>query len=56
MNSLTLSAINWMHRTDIQELLEKHGYAVYENETTEDLREVLIEEINNGEILESEVI
>lgn len=42
--------INWMERSEIQALLESAGFAVYDNESDEDLREALYQAVEAGDI------
>jgi len=47
--------INWLHRRQIENLLECHGFACYDSESTDDLREALRECVMDGEIEETEL-
>lgn len=49
------TTINWLNRYTIQTLLEAHGMAVYDDESTDLLRETLREDVLSGEIGEWEV-
>lgn len=42
--------INWLDRSEIQELLEGAGFAVYDTESDEDLKEALFEAVESGDI------
>lgn len=46
------TAINWLSRNRIQELLEGAGFAVYDSESTDDLRETLRDSVESGDIPE----
>lgn len=35
------TAINWLSRAEIQGILESNGFAVYDSDSTDDLREAL---------------
>lgn len=43
-------AINCMSRTDLQQLLEAYGFAVYDSEDTDDLREAVRVNLADGTI------
>jgi len=45
------TAINWLERAKIQELLEGNGMAVYDSESTDDLKATLIQCVEDGEII-----
>jgi hypothetical protein len=49
METLT-ELINWLSREEIQEILEAYGFAVYDDEAIEDLREALRVNIEDGTI------
>ena len=49
------SRLNWLDRAEIQEILERWGFAVYDSESTDDLREALQENIEDGTIPEEEI-
>ncbi len=42
--------INWMTRYQIQEVLENHGFAVYDDESTDALKYALFLEYEEGGI------
>lgn len=42
--------INWLDRSKIQALLEGNGMAVYDSESTDDLRDTLRECVADGDI------
>lgn len=45
--------INWLERNRIKEILESHGgFAVYDNEDMEDLKDILQSAIEDGDISE----
>lgn len=44
------TAINWLDRSKVQELLEGNGMAVYDSESTDDLRDTLRECVASGDI------
>lgn len=46
------TAINWLPRSRIQELLEEAGFGVYDSESTDDLRETLRQSVEDGDIPE----
>ena len=46
----TLVAINWLDRSQLQALLESAGFAVYDSEPTDDLREAVRQAIIDGDI------
>lgn len=43
-------AINWLDREKIVEILESYGFACYDKETTDELRDALRENIADGTI------
>ena len=43
-------AINWLDHSEIVNILESYGFACYDNESTDDLREALRENIADGTI------
>lgn len=45
--------INWLDRSEIVEILESYGFAVYDSESTDDLREALRANVDDGTISES---
>lgn len=45
-------ALNWCSRAKLQDILERHGFAVYDSETTEELREAVKVNIEDGTIAE----
>ena len=45
--------INWLERHQIQSILQEYGFAVYDSENTDDLRETLRENIQDGTISKS---
>jgi len=47
--------VNWLGREKMVEILERHGFAVYDHEPTEDLKEALVQEIEAGGIDFSEL-
>lgn len=48
--------INWLTRYELEEIIESRGYAVYDHETTDELRDHVISMVSCGEILESELV
>ena len=44
------TAINWLDRERIVELLERNGMACYDTESTDNLRETLRECVEDGDI------
>jgi len=46
-------AVNWMDRDDMQSLLENYGFAVYDDESTQDLRNAIAANVGDGTIPES---
>lgn len=42
--------VNWLDRADIQKYLESAGFAVYDKESDDELREALVEAIRSGDI------
>jgi len=50
MSQSTLTAINWMDRSEIVTILEGYGFAVYDDESEADLRAALISNIEDGSI------
>ncbi|WP_305906292.1 hypothetical protein Q9L42_020825 (plasmid) [Methylomarinum sp. Ch1-1] len=44
------TAINWLDRDDIVDILESHGFACYDKESTDELREALRANIEDGTI------
>lgn len=55
MNQEIHKAINWLDRSDIETLLETHGFAVYDTESTDELRESLRENVMDGTIPASDI-
>ncbi len=49
------TAINNMDRTQIQALLEAYGFAVYDKEATEDLREEVRSNVVEGTIAKEDI-
>lgn len=49
------SAINWLDREDIVAILEEHGFACYDSESTDELREALRSNVEDGTVAESSV-
>jgi len=45
--------LNWKDRDEIQQILEDYGFAVYESESTDEIRSALWDNINDGTIPES---
>lgn len=56
MNSLTLNTISWLHRNDIEDILVSKGHIIQTTDNDEKLKELLIGDIESGEILESELL
>lgn len=52
MKQAVHTAINWLSRNQIQELLEGAGFAVYDYTSTDDLRDTLRECVESGDIPE----
>ena len=50
MRQETHTAINWLSRDEIVEYLESAGFACYDTESTDDLREALRLEVTEGEL------
>lgn len=50
------TAINWLSRQQIVELLEGNGMACYESESIEDLREALKQCVEDGDISVDSII
>ena len=48
-------AINWLDRNDIQDILERYGFAVNDDESTDDLRDALRSNVEDGTIDINEV-
>lgn len=44
------SRLNWLDRSEVQRLLEDAGFAVYDHEDTDDLRDALDQSIRCGDI------
>lgn len=44
------TTINWLDREDIVRILESYGFACYDSETTDDLREALRINVMDGTI------
>ena len=42
--------VNWMDRQEIQNILESHGFAVYDRDTDDELRECLVRNVDDGTI------
>lgn len=42
--------INWMEREEIVRVLENYGFCCYESETTDELREALFVNVEDGTI------
>lgn len=47
------TAINWMDRSQITKILEDYGFAVYDSESTDELREALRNNVVDGTISKS---
>lgn len=47
---LTRDRLNWLNRADVETLLEDVGIACYENETTDELRDAVAANIEDGTI------
>ena len=47
--------LNWIERNDLQTILERHGFAVYDSEDVDDLRDAVESNINDGTIPENEL-
>lgn len=47
--------INWLSRDTIQVILERNGFAVYDSESIDMLREALYENIEDGTISKEEL-
>lgn len=47
--------INWLSRQEIVNLLEGAGFACYDSESTDNLREALRSSIKDGDILEEDI-
>ncbi len=52
MSECTQSAISWMDRSEICRILEGFCFACYDDESTETLRQALIENVKDGTIPE----
>lgn len=51
-----VTAVNWLDRENIIDILENYGgYMCYDNEPTDELRQVLIDDIING-LIDSSVL
>lgn len=50
------TAINWLSRQQIVDLLEGNGAACYDSESTDDLRATLTECIANSDISPNELV
>jgi len=48
-------AINWLDRSEIQDILERYGFAVNDDESTDDLRDTLRSNVEDGTIDMNEV-
>lgn len=48
-------AIRDMNRTQIEKLMESHGYQVYDHESDDELREQIRGDVESGEIPEYEL-
>ncbi len=44
------TAINWLDRSRVQKLLEGNGMAVYDSESTDDLKDALRQCVEDGDI------
>lgn len=49
------TAINWLDREEIVEILERYGFACYDSESTDELREALRANVLDGTISEEEL-
>lgn len=47
--------LNHISRDKLQEVLENHGFGVYEHESADDLRAAVQLELDSGEITEDEL-
>ena len=47
--------VNWLNRSQIVRILENHGFACYEKESDQELRQCLVDEVMSGEIDPSEL-
>lgn len=47
--------LNWLDRAEVEALLEGVGIACYESETTDELRDAVMANIEDGTILEEEL-
>ncbi len=50
MEQAVHTAVNWLSREQVVQLLEGNGMACYDTEQTDDLRAALIECISDGDI------
>lgn len=48
-------AINWLDRDQVVEILERYGFACYDTESTDDLREALKTNVKDGTIDETDI-
>lgn len=49
-NNLARKRLNWMDRADIEKLLESIGIASYDDETTDELKDAVVQNINDGNL------
>jgi hypothetical protein len=49
------ACINWLDRKDMVSMIEGIGSAVYESESTEDIRDTLFECVQSGDIDEQSI-
>lgn len=50
MDQETHTAINWLERAEIVSILESYGFACYDSESTDELREALKANVEDGTI------
>jgi len=50
MEQATHTAINWLDRQDIVEILERYGFACHDSETTDELRDALRVNVEDGTV------
>lgn len=55
-SKLVVETVRSMEREDIVDILERHGFAVYDSESTQELREALLVNVDDDTISYMEVL
>lgn len=51
----TRRTVNWMSREQVVAVLENYGFACYDSESTDELRDALVENVEDGTIEERDI-